>query len=347
MKALVKYELAPDRVEIREVPDPTPGPGEVIVEVRAAGICGSDIEMYRNVQSWHVNVPVVGGHEFAGVIAELGEGEGEGGWSVGDRVVSETAARICGRCAFCRSGDYNLCPDRLGFGYGVDGAFARYVRVPERCLHRVPAGLDFAEAAIVEPLCVAYNAVAVKSRITPGEPAAVIGPGPVGLFAVQVAGVCGASPVAAIGAPGDEARLAAAGTVGADVTFGADAGDRVEWAGRLTDDWGFPLVVDCAGNSEALRLAIALVRRNGQITKVGWGPKPVGFSLDPLVQKAAALQGSFSHTWRTWEACLRLLASGRVTAAPLVSARLPLDEWRRGYELMESRQAIKVVLEPG
>jgi L-iditol 2-dehydrogenase len=344
MKALVKYGLEPEQVEVRDVPDPTPEPGEVVVEVRGAGICGSDLEMYRNVQSWQVNVPVIGGHEFAGVIAELGEGVTA--WSVGDRVVSETAARICGRCPFCRSGEYNLCPERLGFGYGVDGAFARYVRVPERCLHRVPDGLDLGEAAITEPLCVAYNAVAVKSRVRPGEPAAIIGPGPVGLFAVQVARVCGATPVAVIGAPGDQARLATAEAVGADLTFAVDAGDPVERAMRVTDGWGFPLVVDCAGNSEALRLAIALVRRNGQITKVGWGPQPVGFSLDPLVQKAAALQGSFSHTWRTWEACLRLLSSGKASAAALISARLPLADWRRGYESMESRQAIKVVLEP-
>ena len=216
MNAVVKYGQKDGMVELRDVPVPQIGPQDVLLEVKAAGVCGSDIEMYRHRVSFPVNTPVIQGHEFAGVIAEVG-GEVEG-FSVGGRVVSETAAYICGRCPLCRSGEYNLCPERLGFGYGTDGAFTRFVCVPARCLHPVPEGVPFDAAALTEPLCVAYNALVVKSRVIPGEPVVVLGPGPIGLFALQIARLSGAGPIIITGADADTDRLGLAKKMGADVT---------------------------------------------------------------------------------------------------------------------------------
>ena len=139
MTGLVHYALRPEAVELRELSVPEPGEEDVLLRVGAVSVCGSDVHQYRNEQSWPVNVPVVLGHEFGGTVAATGHRVR--GFKEGDRVVSETAASICGQCLYCRTGEYNLCPQRAGFGYGTDGAMAEFVRVPERCLHHIPAAL--------------------------------------------------------------------------------------------------------------------------------------------------------------------------------------------------------------
>jgi len=344
MLAVVKYGQHDGEVELRDVPEPEPGPGEVLLEVAAAGVCGSDIEMWRHVITFAVNTPVIQGHEFAGTVAALGPGVE--GFAVGDRVVSETAAYICGKCAYCRTGEYNLCPNRLGFGYGTNGAFCRYVRVPTRCLHRVPDAVPFEHACLTEPACVSYNAMVVKSAPRPGEPLVVIGPGPIGLFAVQVARIVGASPIILVGTEADAARLHTGRGLGATHALTVGRHDIAAAIADLVGPYGVPLVVDAAGNSATLKLSMDLVARNGQITKIGWGPKPVDLSLDPIISKAACLQGTFSHTWRTWEAVIALMASGDIDMRPMVTHDMPITEWHRAYHLVEDREAVKVVLRP-
>ena len=168
MAALVHYELKKGSVELREVPRPASlEHHEVLLESQAVGVCGSDVHQFHNTQSWRVNVPVILGHEFCGVVAQVGQGVRD--FKEGDRVTSETAAHICGQCLYCRSGEYNLCPERLGFGYGLDGAMAEFVKVPARCLHHLPDSVSFEKAALTEPCCVAYNATCVKTHIRPGD----------------------------------------------------------------------------------------------------------------------------------------------------------------------------------
>src|SRR5262249_29878954 len=164
---VLQFDLQPHAVELRELPVPEIGEEDVLLQVGAASVCGSDIHQYHGTQSWPVHVPVVLGHEFCGRVARVGKRVR--GFKEGDRVVSETAASICGQCIYCRAGEYNLCPQRAGFGYGTHGAMADFVRVPERCLHHIPDSLPFERAALTEPCCVAYNAVAVKSHIRPGD----------------------------------------------------------------------------------------------------------------------------------------------------------------------------------
>ncbi len=344
MQAVVKYGQSDGEVELREVPEPTAAPGHVLLEVGAAGVCGSDIEMWRHHVTFRVETPVIQGHEFGGTIAALGEGAT--GFEVGQRVVSETAAFICGVCPQCRSGEYNLCPHRLGFGYGTNGAFCRYVSVPTRCLHSIPDGVPFEHAALTEPACVSYNAIVVKSEPRPGEMCVIIGPGPIGLFAVQVARLVGCDPIVLVGTVGDVGRLKVGESLGATHVFLVGENDVAARVSEMSGGYGAPLVVDAAGNSATLRLSMELVARNGQITKIGWGPKPVEFSLDPIIQKAARLQGTFSHTWRTWEAVLSLIASGGIQMEPMVTHVLPITEWEKAYHLVEDREAVKVVLQP-
>lgn len=341
MKALVKYGQRDGEVELRDVPVPAIGPNDVLFEVKAAAICGWDIEMWRHSMANPVTVPVVQGHEFAGVVHAAGGHVTS--FAEGDRVVSETAAVICGRCPQCRRGDYNLCPGRKGFGYGVDGAFTDFVCVPERCLHRIPGGVSFEHACLTEPACVAYHAMAVQSKILPGQPMLIIGPGPVGLLCLQIAKACGAGTVMITGTSADICRLEAARKLGADVVINGSLQDAGRAVVEKTGGEGMPLVIDAAGNEKALALALDAVARGGQITKIGWGPRPVNLSLDPLLRKAACLQGTFSHTWTTWEYVLAMISRESLQMEPMLSHRISLEQWREAFELVENRQAIKAI----
>jgi alcohol dehydrogenase/L-iditol 2-dehydrogenase len=344
MVGLVNYAKEPRSVELRELPVPAIGEEDVLFKVQAVGICGSDLHQYAGKQSWRVNYPVVLGHEFAGFIAKLGSRVR--GFKEGDRVVSETAAVLPADSALIRQGLYNLEPNRLGFGYGVDGAMATFVKVPARCLHHVPASLVLEEAALTEPCCVAYNAVCVNSQLRPGDTIAVIGPGPIGLLCAIMAKLSGAGHIVVIGIPADAKRLAIAKRIGADTILGAEGEDVVEWIKNFGDGYGLDLVIDATGVSVSLKLALDIVRPAGQITKVGWGPQPLNFSLDPLVQKAVRLQGSYSHNWPIWEKVISLLASGGIDLGPILNRISPLGEWLEAFEEVHSGAIVKGVLQP-
>jgi L-iditol 2-dehydrogenase len=344
MKAVVKFGTQDGQVELREVPLPAIGPTDVLLETAAAGVCGSDVEQWRHRVSYPVNTPVIMGHEFCGTVREVGADVT--GFRPGDRVASETAASICGQCRYCLTGEYNLCPERLGFGYGLNGAFTRFVRVPARCLHRLPENVPFEHAALTEPACVTYNAIHVKSRLRPGEPVVIIGPGPIGLFSLQMCRAAGAGRIALVGTSADSRRLPVGRDLGADLALNGEEADPLPAILDLTEGYGAPLVIDAAGPAPALKLAMDCVSRGGQITKIAWGPEPVGLSLDPLVAKAAALQGSYSHTWRTWEAVLQMMSAGILSMDPMISHQMSIEEWLTAYHLVESREAVKVVLSP-
>ena len=336
--AVVNYSSEKGSVEIREISTPTIGDQDVLLEVKNVGVCGSDLHQWTADHSWPVNYPVVLGHEFSGIIAAIGSHVV--GWKVGDRVVSETAAIIDQNNPMSRIGLYNLDPTRKGFGYGVDGAMTRYVCVPSRCLHLIPDSLPFEQACLTEPCCVAYSAVVENSRIKPGDRVIVLGPGTIGILCAAMARLCGAE-VAVVGLPGDFNRLAIAEKYGCE----GITGDALDWA-KQRDGLGADCVIDAAGASITLKIAMELVRPNGQITKVGWGQQPLGFNLDPLVQKNIRLQGSFSHNWPMWERVIALLASGQLNIKPIIGGVWPITQWHEAFEKMHQGEVVKSVLKP-
>ncbi|GIX00181.1 MAG: Zn-dependent alcohol dehydrogenase [Pirellulaceae bacterium] len=335
--AVVNYAPQRGSVELREIPVPEIGPDDVLLRVAAVGVCGSDLHQWTADHSWPVNYPVVLGHEFAGTIERMGANVR--GFQVGDRVCSETAAVVDPDSPMTRIGRYNLDPNRKGFGYGVDGAMTRFVRVPGRCLHHVPDEVSLGDAALTEPCCVAYSAVAVNAEILPGDRVVVLGPGPIGLLCAAIARLRGAE-VAVVGLPRDAARMAIAEQLGCLPLSPAEA---TAWA-QQRDGLGCDGVVDAAGVSATLQSAMEMVRPGGWISKVGWGRDPLGFSLDPLVQKNVKLQGSFSHTWATWERVLQLMASGALRVAAIVGGRWPLEQWHEAFETMHAGRIAKSVL---
>lgn len=340
MKSLAVVNFAPEKgsVELREILRPEIGEEDVLLEVANVGVCGSDLHQWTADHSWPVNYPVVLGHEFGGHIVEIGRRVEK--WKEGDRVVSETAAVINPSNPLSRQGLYNLDPSRKGFGYGVNGAMTRFVKVPARCLHTVPNNLPFEQACLTEPCSVAYNAVVVNSSIRPGDRVIVIGPGTIGILCAAMARLCGAN-VAILGLEGDKGRLEIAKQYGCEVIIG----DASNWAYEQ-DGLGVDCVIDAAGVSATLKIALALVRPNGQITKVGWGPQPLNFSLDSLVQKNVRLQGSFSHNWPIWEKVLSLLSSGSLDVKPIIGGVWAISDWHQAFHEMHTGNVVKSVLKP-
>ena len=341
MPALVNYAPEPLSVELRDAHVPEIGPRDVLLRVAAVSVCGSDLHQWRGSHSWPVNYPCILGHEFAGTVARAGREVSC--FREGDRVVSETAAVIDETSPLTRCGLYNLDPARRGFGYGVDGAMTEYVRVPERCLHPIPDSLPFTTAALTEPCCVAYNAMCVNGRVRPGDNILILGPGPIGLLCALMAKLSGAGRVLVAGLAADHARLAIASELGCDPLVSDALLDRIANVG---DGFGVDVAVDASGASATLQLALRAVRPSGQIIKVGWGPQPLQFSLDPLVQKNVTIAGSFSHNWPIWERVVSMLVSGQIDLRRIISHIAPLTNWLDCFEKMHAGEYVKAVLTP-
>lgn len=351
MKAVVKYGFGKYETELRDVPIPEIGDDDVLLEVKAAGVCGSDIAFDDGGHENLLNPPVVLGHEFSGVVAKIGKNVTE--WKVGDRVVSDNTGKVCGKCYACGTADYLSCPERLGLGYGMDGGFAQYVRIPgdtlkvfPNSLMRIPEGISFEEAAILDPCCNAYMAVVQESRFMPGDYAAVFGVGALGQFSIQALRAAGAAKIIAIGLSGDRGRFELARQSGATDIVVADEVNVQEAVEKLTNGEGVALVVDCAGVSVVLRQSIDIVRTAGEIIKIGYDEKPVGFSLDPLIDKAVSIKGHFGYTWLSWRNVMNLAVAGRIDLKSMISHRMGISQFREAFDLVRSKKAIKIILYP-
>lgn len=343
--ALVKHGETDGAVEVQDIPKPEMRADRVLLEVDSAGVCGSDLHMWRHHHSWPIKMPLVLGHEFCAVIADVGDEVS--GFEVGQRVACETAAEVCGRCVYCLGGQYNMCPHRLGYGATIDGAFTSTVLARPQILHHVPDNVPSSHAALTEPICVAYNAVVEKTLIQPGDMVVIQGPGPIGIMCLQLIRLRGASEIVVLGTDVDEKRLAVAKELGATHTLNVQQEDPMPLIKSLGDGFGADLIVDCTGVSIALKQALDMVRPAGKITKIGWGPQDLNFNLDPMVQKAVTLQGSFSHTFGTWERALRLLGSGQLNLDPVIGGVYDLPQWHEAFTTMEAGDCVKSVLKIG
>ena len=343
MKALYKVAPGPGHMELREAPRPAPGPGQVVVRVKAAGICGSDL----HIRAWDtqvpMNPPMIAGHEFSGVIEELGSGVE--GWQAGERVTAEPSYSVCGRCLWCRSGAYNLCPERRVMGFWADGAFAGYVRVPAERLHRLPENVSFHEGALMEPFACCVHGVLERTGIEAGELVVVTGPGTIGLLAMQVARACGGR-VVVVGKGVDAHRLDVARELGADHAVNVDDGDPKEMVMDLSGGVGADVVLECSGAPAAVDVGLDLVRRQGRYTQIGLFGRPVTVDLERIAYKELRVTGSYAQRWTAWKRALTLLESGSVRLKPLISDVLPLSAWEQGFRKLERKKGLKVLLEP-
>jgi threonine dehydrogenase-like Zn-dependent dehydrogenase len=343
MKALVLKE--PSRFSYEEVPEAVPAVGEVLVRVRACGICGSDVHGMDG-STGRRRPPVIMGHEAAGTIAEAGAAVS--GWTPGDRVTFDSTI-WCGACRHCRRGEINLCDDRRVLGvscaeYRRDGAFAEYVVVPARVLYRLPDSLPFEEAALVESLSVAVHAAA-RLPVRLGDTALVVGAGTIGLLAIQALKARGCALVAAADVAGE--RLELARRLGADAGIDTRTADAAVEMRRLTNGWGADVAVEAVGLPATIRIAVESVRKGGALALVGNVSPEVGLPLQSVVTREISLFGSCASNGE-YPACLELMARRRVDVRPLISAVAPLAEGPSWFKRLYDREPglLKVILAP-
>lgn len=341
MLAVTKTAPGPGNVELREVAEPRPGPGQVLIAVAAAGICGTDLHIYHD--EYPTRPPVILGHEIAGRVAALGAGVTH--VREGDQVTTETYFHLCGACRFCRDGAPNLCPERRSIGSAVDGGFARFVLVPARNVRRLPDHVGLRAGALTEPLaCVVHGALELP-KVTPGDVAVVAGPGAIGLLTLQVAVAAGAT-VVVLGTAADAHRLALARELGAARTIDVGGEEAEAIIRDLTGGWGADVVFECSGAGPSAQGLLKLVRRRGQYAQIGLFGKPVAWDLDQVCYKELRVTGSNASVPSAWDTALRLLAEGKVRTEPLISAALPLTQWDEAFARFERREGVKLLLEP-
>jgi L-iditol 2-dehydrogenase len=344
MKALLLS--APAKLEIVDFPAPQPAPDEVVVRVRACGICGSDIHGWDG-STGRRRPPLIMGHEAAGEIAALGAGVS--GWTVGDRVTFDSTIS-CGQCASCRAGQINLCENRRVLGvapaeYRQHGAFAEYVALPTRILYRLPVGLSFEQAAMVEPVSIAVHAVQ-HVTLAPTDTAVVVGSGMIGLFVVQVLRWKGVQRIIAVDL--DASRLARAQELGATDTIQSDRGDVALEVSRLTSGRGADVAFEVVGFSPTLQLALGCLRRGGAAVLVGNLAPKADLPLQAVVTRELTLHGSCASAGE-YPLCLDLIARGLIRVDPMISAVAPLAEgiaWFQRLSAKEGSQYMKVILQP-
>ena len=302
----------------------------MVLEVVAAGICGTDLHIADG--EYETVTPVTMGHEIAGVVAEVGQGVAES-W-LGERVASETYFSTCGECAFCRAGRPNLCPQRRSIGTHVDGAFAPRLLVPLANLHRLPDWLDPVAAPLCEPLaCVCHSLLEPEPVAEPGAGVLVIGPGPVGLLAAQVARALGAN-VQVRGTPRDERRLAAARELGLETSTTDDPSVEAD------------VVIECSGSEAGMAAGLAATRRGGRYVQIGLAGRPVRLPFDVVCFHELRITSGFASTPSSWRKALELVGERRVQLEPLLTEVVPLDEWERAFAATRAGEGIKFVLDP-
>ena len=343
MKALVKYAPGPGNLEIRSVPEPEPGSGQVKIKIVEAGVCGSDLHIYHSDIAIPVNPPVVIGHEFSGIVEAVGEGVTA--CAVGDRVVSETAYHYCGVCDFCREGWYNLCVERRTLGYWYNGVFTKYTVVPEGRIHKIPDNVSFTAAAMTEPLACVVHAVSDLNRIHAGDVVLVSGPGSIGMMAAQVAKAYGATVVLS-GTDADIQRMETAKTLGVDYTVNVQREDLSHLLMDLTNGYGPDAVLECSGAAPAINTALRLIKKRGYFTLIGLPGKKIEFDIEAINYKEMHLSGSLGSRNASWREAIRLLKAGRLNLEPLVTHKLPITEWEKAFELFENKKGGKIFLLP-
>lgn len=329
MKALRKVAPGPGNLELADVPEPVAGPGQVILEVRAAGICGTDLHIEAG--EYPTETPVTIGHEVAGVVAAVGDGlDGD---LVGQRAVSETYFSTCGRCRECRAGLPNLCRWRRSIGTHVDGAFAERLLVPAANLRPLAEGVTLAEAALTEPLACVCHSLGEVAAIAPGRKAMVTGPGSIGLLAAQYLRAAGMR-VELFGLESDRARLDVAEGLGIPVST-----DRPEAE-------AYDVAVECSGAAGGLASCLNGARRAGHLVVIGLAGKPIEVEFDRIALKQLTVTSSLATVPWAWDQAVELIASGAISVTPLITEIAPLGEWRRIFDAAAAAEGVKYLFDP-
>jgi threonine dehydrogenase-like Zn-dependent dehydrogenase len=343
MRALVLTHY--NQFALQDIPVPEIGPEEVLVAVKACGICGSDVHGMDG-STGRRRPPIVMGHEAAGVIARTGRDVK--GWATGDRVTFDSTI-YCGKCDFCRRGEINLCDHRRVLGvscedYRQAGAFAEYVAVPQHIVYRIPDGISFEQAALIEPFTIAFHAVK-RAKPAINDSVVIIGCGMIGLALLQALRIAGCGKILVVDTAGD--RLEQALKLGADVAINSANEAPLDAILSHTGKVGVVHAFEAVGVAPTVDLAVRCVRKGGTVTLVGNVSPKVELPLQVVVTRELTLHGSCASAG-DYPACLDMMARGKLDVKPLLSAVAPLEEGASWFARLHARERglLKVILAP-
>ena len=343
MKALVYTK--PYSFEYSDFPDPVAGDDDVLIRVKACGICGSDVHGFTGKTGRRIP-PLIMGHEAAGIVEGLGKNVS--GFEKGDRVCFDSTV-YCNKCEACRAGLFNRCDKRQVLGVSVPafkrhGAFAEYVAVPSWIVSKIPDELSFVNAALLEPASIGTHA-ANRAPISNNDTVVVIGAGTIGLFILQAARLRGAAKVIAVDI--NEFRLDLAKKLGADKLINPLKSNLSEAVLQETEGKGANVTLEAVGYAKTFADAVSITRMGGYVVAVGNLEKKAEFDLQQLVAKEHTFTGSYASSGE-FRDCIELVASGKINVEPLISEVLPLEEGPDAFDrlLKAEENLLKIVLEP-
>lgn len=344
MKAIVRTGPGPEQMFLQDVAIPEIDEHEALIRIKAVGVCGTDAHIW----SGDVNtvIPVIVGHEFSGVVEKIGPRVS--GVSSGDRVVSRLNINICGRCRNCLTGNIQMCETRTSPGFKIDGAYAEYIAMDAGQLVQLTDSISFEEGAVVEPMAIVAHALLQRARVEPEDVVVVYGPGPVGLVAMQMARVAGASRVYMVGTDVDEPlRLPLAVKLGADAVFNAQKCVVEEEIRKLHAGNGADLVIEASGASAAINSGIRLLRRQGRMCVIGLPTRRESMvEWLTATEKSLELVTTYSSSPWAWNMVVSMLGRGVVDGKSLISHSVPMVEYKRAFAEIAMGNAVKCVLLP-
>ena len=341
MKAIVKTAKGPGNVSYTDVPHPgQPGPGQILVKVKTAGICGSDIHIYHDT---FMNAPpVILGHEYVGIVEAVGEGVTL--FKTGDIISSEVPTELCGKCRYCRTGDFQHCINRKGMGATRNGAFAEYALVQENVAHKMPQDVDLRLGALVEPVSTCAHAMEL-TPIKGDDVVVVAGPGPIGLIMAQLAKAEGAY-VIVTGTDVDEQRLKLALELGVDEVINVQRTNGVDAIRELTNGYGCDVYIECSGNVRSIELGIEALRPMGRYTQMGVLGAPATVNWDRLANKEIIFTGVKCEKYSSWERAIAYIERKKVNLEKLATHEFGFDQWEEAFKVFEKKSGLKVLLHP-
>lgn len=340
MKALCKTSTDKYDMKLIDMDIPKLDSDDVLINIKAAGICGTDIKMYQGKYFNH-STPIVLGHEFSGLVTSIGENVED--IKVGQKVTAKPSIH-CGSCHNCINGKPNLCFNRNRTGFEQNGGFAEFVKVKQDQVFVLPDEVDIFSGAMVEPLSVVLHALR-NVKISPYNKVHIIGPGTIGLLALMLCKANGAF-VSISGISADKNKLLLAEKLGADLVLEVDQQSVYDLKMKEFGELGVDIVLECSGSPEGVDSGLELCKFGGSFVQLGTWSKPIKIDFMKIAYKEIQVYGSYSHTTADWIDSITLLKNKTIDVSPLVEGIFPLEEWEQGFKKAESGQAVKVILEP-
>jgi len=344
MKALVKYARGEGNVKVMDVPRPECGPEDILVRVHFCGLCGTDIHILHD--EFKNNPPVTLGHEFSGVIEQVGAAV-EGEWRTDERVVGELHIGSCRQCHLCRKGAPHICDSKQHMGSRSDGALAQYMALPAWLAHRIPADVSNKAAALTEPLAIACHALLERGKLSKPGTLVILGSSTVGLFALLLASALGAERTIISGTGIDEeVRFPLARELGATDTVNVEKRRLGDAVAEVTDNRGADVVIECSGSVPAIHSGIEIVKKTGKFVLLGLTAKESpSIPWNKLLHKEVDVAGCFSSPPSSWRKAIQYLPAIEEKLQKLATHVIALEEWEKGFSMMQSGQAVKVLVD--